>query len=92
MSDNTPKDWRELCRRAAQELDPEKLLDLIVQINKALDERAKKQRDNIDPTSDLDRETEAHPKRVPISSFGILHFARAVCFRKHHPAQSLLPA
>ena len=43
MSDSTPQDWRELCRRAAQELDPEKLLDLVVQINEALDEHARKQ-------------------------------------------------
>ncbi len=33
------KDWREICKQAACELNPEKLMDLIAQLTKALDER-----------------------------------------------------
>lgn len=38
------KDWRELCGAAANEHDPAKLMDLIAQLTKALDERDKKRR------------------------------------------------
>lgn len=34
--------WRELCERASKEMDPEKLLDLVLQISHALDERERK--------------------------------------------------
>jgi hypothetical protein len=47
------KEWRELCKAAANEMDPEKLQDLIVEINKALDERAQKR------TADVDENPEA---------------------------------
>jgi hypothetical protein len=33
------KDWRELCKAAANEPDPKKLMDLVAEITKALDER-----------------------------------------------------
>jgi hypothetical protein len=33
------KDWRELCKAAADEPDPNKLMALIAEITKALDER-----------------------------------------------------
>jgi hypothetical protein len=33
------KDWRDLCAEAATEMDPEKLMDLVSSITKALDER-----------------------------------------------------
>jgi hypothetical protein len=33
------KDWRELCKAAANEPDPNKLMALIAEITKALDER-----------------------------------------------------
>jgi len=36
------KDWRELCKAVANELDPAKLMDLIAQLTRALDERDKK--------------------------------------------------
>ena len=42
------KDWRELCKAAANEMDPERLLDLIVEINKALDERDQKRKADLD--------------------------------------------
>jgi hypothetical protein len=89
MSDSTPQDWRELCRRAAQELDPEKLLDLVVQINKALDEHARKQKANIDHVIESDTETEALPQQIP--SFRILQFGRALPIHKSL-TQSLVPA
>lgn len=49
MNDH-PKDWRELCKLAAQEADPEKLMDLILELNRALDEREKKRKPNLDDT------------------------------------------
>jgi len=42
MDENRSKDWRELCKKAANELDPAKLMELIAELTKALDERDKK--------------------------------------------------
>lgn len=39
MAANQPKDWRKLCEAAAKEEDPNKLMELVSEINKALDER-----------------------------------------------------
>ena len=33
------KSWRELCKRAANEYDPQKLHELVVEINRLLEER-----------------------------------------------------
>jgi hypothetical protein len=37
--DRVVKDWRELCEAAANELDPKKLMALIAEIARALNER-----------------------------------------------------
>jgi len=42
MDQDLAKDWRELCKKAANELDPAKLMALIAELTKALDERDKK--------------------------------------------------
>ena len=42
MDQDRVKDWRELCKTAANELDPKKLMALIAEITRALDERDKK--------------------------------------------------
>lgn len=39
MGENRKKDWRELCKAAAIELDPVKLMNLIAELTSALDER-----------------------------------------------------
>ena len=39
MDQDHAKDWRELCKAAANELDPKKLMALIAEITRALDER-----------------------------------------------------
>ena len=39
MDQDRVKDWRELCKAAANELDPKKLMALIAEITRALDER-----------------------------------------------------
>jgi hypothetical protein len=41
-TEDRTKDWRELCKAASRELDPAKLMELIAELNKALDERDKK--------------------------------------------------
>ena len=41
MDQDGKNNWRELCRKAASELDPEKLMQLIAELTKALDERDK---------------------------------------------------
>jgi hypothetical protein len=43
-TEDRTKDWRELCKAAANELDPAKLMELIGELNRALDERDKKRR------------------------------------------------
>jgi hypothetical protein len=42
--DQNNEDWRELCKAAANELDPTKLMNLITKLNRALDEQDNKQR------------------------------------------------
>jgi hypothetical protein len=42
MAANQPKDWRELCEAASKENDPNKLMELVSEINKALDKRGLK--------------------------------------------------
>ena len=39
MDQPRTKDWRELCKEAANESHPRKLMELIAEITKALDER-----------------------------------------------------
>ena len=45
MDQKRSKDWRELCKAVANELDPAKLMDLIAELTEALDERDKKLRE-----------------------------------------------
>jgi len=42
MDEDRAEDWRELCKKAANELDPAKLMALIAELTRALDERDKK--------------------------------------------------
>jgi hypothetical protein len=44
MDQDRTKDWRELCEAAASELDPAKLMNLIAELTRALDERDQKGR------------------------------------------------
>jgi hypothetical protein len=54
--DTTPsKNWQELCKAAATELDPVRLMDLISQIIEALD--ARETRVSAQKTSGLDDDT-----------------------------------
>jgi hypothetical protein len=45
---NGSEDWRILCEMASKEKDPEKLIDLVVKINQALEECAQKPRYHVD--------------------------------------------
>ena len=54
MDQDRVKDWRELCKAPANELDPKKLMALIAEITRALDERDKKR--NIAIKNDRDSE------------------------------------
>ena len=42
---NDSDDWRSLCESASTETDPQKLLDLITKINRALEERNRRSHD-----------------------------------------------
>ncbi len=44
---DTSDDWRALCELASKEKDPEKLIDLIMQINQALEESHQKSRHHV---------------------------------------------
>ena len=48
MDQNRNENWQDLCKAAANELDPKKLMDLIVELNKALDERDSQRADSAD--------------------------------------------
>ncbi len=52
MDRNRTKDWRELCKAAATELDPVKLTNLISELVKALDERDPFRRNADDENAD----------------------------------------
>jgi hypothetical protein len=39
MNTSPKKDWKELSQAAAQETDPQKLMELVEQLNRALEER-----------------------------------------------------
>jgi len=41
---NGSDDWRVLCELASKETDPEKLVDLVIQVNRALEESHRKSR------------------------------------------------
>jgi hypothetical protein len=45
---DSPKDWRELCKAATTEMDPNKFMDLIVEINRTFDELDRKQKLNLE--------------------------------------------
>ncbi len=45
---NGSEDWRVLCELASKEQDPEKLIDLVVKINQALEECHQKPRYHVD--------------------------------------------
>ena len=40
MADDEKRDWRELCKAASREHDPSRLLELVRELNDALDEQA----------------------------------------------------
>lgn len=44
MSDLESKDWRELSEAASRETDPQRLMDLIRALNKALERREREQK------------------------------------------------
>ncbi len=46
MDQDRTEDWRELCEAAANELDPTKLMNLITELNRALEKREQKRRTN----------------------------------------------
>lgn len=41
-----PKDWRTLCEAVAKETDPDRFMELVIELNNALDERERR-RDSI---------------------------------------------
>ena len=48
MDQDRTQDWRELCRAAANEVDPRKLMALIAELTSALDARDQKRRKTSD--------------------------------------------
>jgi hypothetical protein len=57
-----PKDWRELCKAAACELDPQRLMELIGELTRALDERDRQPKD---ASNSLDRNDLGSFRRQP---------------------------
>lgn len=47
MSKNMSTDWKELSEAASREQDPEKLIELVEQLNKVLEEKEKTKRGNV---------------------------------------------
>lgn len=61
MNAKTPRDWRELCRRAAEEMDPDKLMELVVEINQCLDEHIKKRKGVAENVTDTEGKAKSRP-------------------------------
>ncbi len=53
MAQDQPKDWRKLCEAAAKEEDPDKLMELVAQINIALDESERKRGSSLQGGSEI---------------------------------------
>jgi hypothetical protein len=60
-------DWRKLCEAAAREYDPDKFLALIVALNQALEERARKR--NEVQRQDKERKSRSCAAAFEVSSF-----------------------
>lgn len=82
MTAKTPRDWRELCRKASEEMDPDKLMDLVVEINQALDEHIKKRKGIAENVTDTERKSESRQSEVTFlkihqrpSNYRIFEFA-----------------
>lgn len=54
MTQDRSMDWQELCKQAANELDPAKLMKLIAELTKALDERNNKRNNGLERGDDKD--------------------------------------
>lgn len=54
MTQDRSMDWQELCKKAANELDPAKLMQLIAELTKALDERNNKMSNGLERGDDKD--------------------------------------
>jgi hypothetical protein len=52
MTQDRSMDWQELCKKAANELDPAKLMQLIAELTKALDERNNKRNNGLERGDD----------------------------------------
>ena len=60
------KDWRELSEAASREQDPKKLLELVEQLDKALEERENTLKDKKDPLTNRDSNLYPFPTVTPI--------------------------
>jgi hypothetical protein len=61
------RDWRKLCEAAAKEQDPEKLMALVMELNKALEERGRRHDDIASYESD--EEATRNESARPVESF-----------------------
>ena len=78
--------WRERCEQAAFEQDPDKLLELVQEINNQLEEKEKRLR-NFKPWDRRERADNASPeRRIPV---GPLSVEVGFCFCGVGPAQLL---
>lgn len=50
MGQDCRKDWREICKAAATELDPAKLMRLIAELTRALEERDQNRKTTLENT------------------------------------------
>ncbi len=62
------KDWRELSEAASREQDPKKLLELVEQLDKALEEREKTLKEKKEPLTNRDSNLYPFPTVRTIST------------------------
>ena len=63
MNQDRTRNWRELCEAVATELDPAKLMDLIAELSKALDQCDQKGRNAGEGSNSEDRNQQARSWR-----------------------------
>jgi hypothetical protein len=61
MNEVLCKDWKELSEAASREKDPQKLLELIEQLNKVLDQRAQDMQKHSPPSQETSADSIAKP-------------------------------
>lgn len=69
MAADQPKDWRKLCEAVTNEMDPDRFMELVVELNNALDEKDRR-RNDVFTDEDVFRDKQARMRRSSAADCG----------------------